>query len=455
MLSGVSASTLAHGSAHHVAIVGCGFGGLFAAKRLGRTDLRLTVIDRTNHHLFQPLLYQMATGILAEGDIAPPIRDVLRRQRNTDVLLGHVVDIDVDARRVGVALLGERVDVPYDSLIVASGSSQSYFGHDEFEFYAPGLKSIDDALELRGRIFGAFEMAERQRDAPARRRWLTFVIVGAGPTGVEMAGQIAELAHRALRGNFRHIDPGHARVVLLDAAPHALAVFPPSLQRRALADLRHLGVEVHLDTPVTGVDADGVDTGSHDPALARIEAATKVWAAGVEASPLGRMLAARTGVELDRSGRVKVCPDCTLPGHPEIFVVGDLMSLGLPGVAEVAMQSGVHAAATIERRLHGDTRALAFRYRDLGTMATVARFRAIAVIGPVRAWGFAGWLLWLLVHLAFLTGFKNRVAVLANWTIAFIGRGRPQRAITEQQVQARQAMRLQGAGERAAESERV
>lgn len=455
MLTGVSAPTPVHHDRHHVAIVGCGFGGLFAAKRLGRSDVRVTVIDRTNHHLFQPLLYQMATGILAEGDIAPPIRDVLRRQRNTDVLLGHVVDIDVHARGVGVELWGQRLDVHYDSLIVASGSSQSYFGHDEFELYAPGLKSIDDALELRGRIFGAFEMAERERDARARRRWLTFVIVGAGPTGVEMAGQIAELAHRSLRGDFRHIDPADARVVLLDAAPHALAAFPSSLQRRALADLRHLGVEVHLDTPVMSVDADGVDTRSDDPALARIEAATKVWAAGVEASPLGRMLAAQAGVELDRSGRVKVRPDCTLPRHPEIFVVGDLMSLGLPGVAEVAMQSGVHAAATIERRLGGDTRALPFRYRDLGTMATVARFRAIAVIGPVRAWGFAGWLLWLVVHLAFLTGFKNRVAVLANWTIAFIGRGRPQRAITEQQVQARQAMRLHGAAGRAPASEQV
>jgi NADH dehydrogenase len=435
-------------------IIGCGFGGLFAAKRLARAKAHVTVIDRTNHHLFQPLLYQMATGILSEGDIAPPIRDVLRRQANTSVLLGHVVAIDAHARIATVETLDERTEVPYDSLIVAGGASQSYFGHDEFEVYAPGMKSIDDALELRGRIFGAFEMAEREPDPQTRQRWLTFVVVGAGPTGVEMAGQIAELAHRSLGQNFRKIDPADARVVLLDGGSTALASFPASLQRRALEDLGRLGVEVHLDTLVTGVDEDGVDTNSHDPQLVRIAAGTKVWAAGVEASPLGGMLAASTGVELDRAGRVKVEPDCTVPGHPEIFVVGDLMSMGLPGVAEVAMQSGAHAADTIERRLSGDTQRRPFHYRDLGTMATVARFRAIAVIGPVRASGFIGWLLWLVVHLTFLTGFKNRVAVVANWAIAFIGRGRPQRAITEHQVYARQDIREQAAAAGARGSKR-
>jgi NADH dehydrogenase len=428
------------GAPHRVVIVGSGFGGLFAARRLGRAgaEVDLTVVDRTNHHLFQPLLYQMATGILAEGDIAPPIRDVLRRQRNTRVLLGEVVDIDARSRHVAVELLGHRSELPYDSLIVAAGSRQSYFGHDEFERHAPGLKTIDDALELRGRIFGAFEMAERELDPQARRRWLTFVVVGAGATGVEMAGQIAELAHRALRGNFRAIDPASARVVLLDGAPTALAAFPPSLQRKAIAVLERRGVEVHLGTMVTDVDAAGVSTNAEQPGLARIEAATKMWAAGVEASPLGAMLARDTGAELDRAGHVRVNADCTIPGHPEVFVVGDMMSLdGLPGVAEVAMQSGVHAAATIQRRLSGDAQARPFRYRDLGTMASVARFRAIATIGPLRTAGFFGWLLWLLVHLTFLTGFKNRVAVVGNWAIAFVGRGRPQRAITLQQAFAR------------------
>ena len=269
----------ADGGRHRVVIVGCGFGGLFAAKRLADADVHVTVVDRTNHHLFQPLLYQMATGILSEGDIAPPIRDVLRGQANTDVLLGEVVEIDAGARAVVVETPGERSQVPYDSLIVATGSRTSYFGHDAYAVDAPGLKTIDDALELRGRIFGAFEMAEREDDPAARARAMTFVVVGAGATGVEMAGQIAELSHRSLQHNFRRIDPGSARVILLDGAPKALAAFPETLQRRAIETLRELGVEVHLGTLVTGVDGDGIDTNSDDPALARIETATKVWAA--------------------------------------------------------------------------------------------------------------------------------------------------------------------------------
>ena len=426
---------------HRVVIVGCGFGGLFAAKALRGTDVQLTVVDRTNHHLFQPLLYQLATGILAEGDIAPPIRDVLRNQHNATVLLGELAAIDVHARSICIDTLGSRSEIPYDSLILATGSRQSYFGNDRFEADAPGLKTIDDALELRARIFGSFELAEREPDPQRRRHWLTFVVVGAGATGVEMAGQIAELAHRSLRRNYRAIDPASARVVLLDGAPRALAAFPESLQRSGLDGLRELGVEIHLDTMVTDLDAWHVHTNSSDPRLSTIECVTKVWAAGVEASPAGHMLAQAAGVELDRAGRVQVLDDCTVPGHPEIFVVGDLMSLrALPGVAEVAMQSGVHAARTIRRRLAGDARPRRFRYRDLGTMASVARFRAIAVIGPVRASGLAGWLLWLLVHITFLTGFKNRVAVLANWVIAFVGRGRPQRAITAQQAFTRQVL---------------
>jgi NADH dehydrogenase len=421
---------------HRVVIVGAGFGGLFAARALRRAPVDLTVVDRTNHHLFQPLLYQVATGVLSEGDVAPPIRDVLRKQANTRVLLGDVVHIDLGARDVVLDTLGERTRVPYDSLIVAAGAAQSYFGHDEFADHAPGMKTIDDALELRGRIFGAFEMAELD---PARRdAWLRFVVVGAGPTGVELAGQIAELSHRALRRNYRTFDPGNAQIILVEATDKVLAPFPEWLRHRTQRDLERLGVEVRLGTMVTGVDRGGLDVAHQDGSTGRIEAHTKIWAAGVQASPLGAILAEQSGATVDRAGRVAVLPDCTLTGHPEVFVVGDLMSLhGLPGVAEVAMQSGIHAARTIARRLHGDTGARPFRYRDLGTMATISRFHAVAFIGRVRVTGLAGWLMWLLVHLAFLTGFKNRVAAVANWAVAFLGRGRPQRTITEQQVLAR------------------
>jgi NADH dehydrogenase len=422
-------------------IVGCGFGGLFAAKALRRADVDVTVIDRTNHHLFQPLLYQLASGILPEGDIAPPIRDVLRHQRNTRVLLGEVIAIDLDARHLTVDTLGRRSEVGYDSVIVASGASQSYFGRPEFARDAPGMKTIDDALELRGRIFGAFEMAEREPDPAARRRWLTFVVVGAGPTGVELAGQLVELSHGSLRGNFRHIDPSDARIVLVDAAPTILPSFPQGLRARVARELRSMRVEIQSDTRVTGVDEDGIDTHSSVLGAQRIEAATKIWAAGVEASRLGRLLAEASGAELDRAGRVKVEPDCTLPGHPEVFVIGDLMSLDrLPGVAPVATQSGRHAAHTIMRRLAGDTHPRPFRYRNPGTMATISRFRAIAVFGRVRMAGFPAWLLWLLVHLVSLTGFKNRLSVLFNWTVAFLSGGRAHRVITAQQVFARQAL---------------
>jgi NADH dehydrogenase len=420
---------------HRVVIVGCGFAGLFAARTLRRAPVEVTVIDRTNHHLFQPLLYQVATGILSEGDIAPPIRDVLRTQRNVSVMVGRVIGIDVAHRVVTVDTLGSRSEVPYDSLIVATGSTQSYFGNDQFAKDAPGLKTIDDALAIRGRILGAFELAEQEQDRAARREWMTFVIVGAGPTGVEMAGQIAELAHRSLRGNFRAIDPADARVLLLDGAPKLLGAFPDSLQRRARRDLEGLGVEVYLGTMVTGVDARGLDTNSDDPSLARIDARTKIWAAGVQASPLGRLIAEATGATLDRAGRVQVRPDCTVPGHPEIFVVGDLMSLDLlPGLAEVAMQSGMHAARTIVRRRHGDATPRRFKYRDLGTMATISRFRGIATIGPIRISGALGWLAWLFVHLAFLTGFKNRFMTLVSWTTTFIDGGRHQRTITVRQT---------------------
>jgi NADH:ubiquinone reductase (H+-translocating) len=439
-------SATATASRHRVAIVGCGFGGLFAAKTLRRAEVDITVVDRTNHHLFQPLLYQLATGILSEGDIAPPIRDILRHQRNTTVVFGEVVDVDLDARRLTVDTIGRRSEIPYNSLIVAAGASQSYFGHPEFARDAPGMKTIDHALELRGRIFGAFEMAEREPEPDARRRWLTFIVVGAGPTGVELAGQLAELSRRSLHRNFRHIDPAKARIVLLDATPTILATFPESLRERAARELRQMGVEIHVGTMVTGVDADGVETNSADPQLRRIEAATKMWAAGVQASPLGRLLAEAARSQVDRAGRVKVEPDCTLPGHPEVFVIGDLMSLdNLPGVAQVAIQSGRHAAKTVTRRLAGDTTRRPFRYHDRGALATISRFRALAVLGRLRMSGFSAWLLWLAVHLAALTGFKNRVSVLFNWTVAFLGRGRPQRVITAQQVFGRRALEAQAA----------
>ena len=423
---------------HRVVIVGSGFGGLAAAKALRRAQVDVTVIDRTNHHLFQPLLYQMATGIVAAGDIAPPIRDILRRHANTRVLLGDVVDVDLDAQEVSLETVGSSARVAYDTLIVAAGAGQSYFGHDEFGLHAPGLKTVDDALEVRGRIFGAFELAELERDETKRKAWLTIAVVGAGPTGVEVAGQIAELSRRALKRNFRSFDPAQARVILLDALDTVLPTFPESLRRRAHRDLQRLGVDTQLGTRVTGVDEYGLDVVGPDGLPVRIEARTKVWAAGVQASTLGARLAEQSGAAVDRVGRVAVLPDCTLPGHPEVFVIGDLMSLdGLPGVAEVAMQSGRHAARTIVRRLRGDGTTRQFRYHDLGTMATVSRFRAVVSLGPIRLGGAVAWLLWLVVHLAFLTGFKNRVATLARWTIAFLGRGRPERTITDQQVFAR------------------
>ncbi|HLI01189.1 MAG TPA: NAD(P)/FAD-dependent oxidoreductase [Acidimicrobiales bacterium] len=420
---------------HRVVIIGCGFGGLFAARRLARAPLSVTIIDRANHHLFQPLLYQLATGILSPGEIAPAIRDILQRQANTEVLIGNVVDIDPEARQVTSEVMGERTITPYDSLIVATGSGTSYFGHDEFARHAQGIKTIDDAVELRGRIFGAFEMAELEPDEERRRRWLTFVVVGAGATGVEMAGQIAELSQRTLKRNFRRFDPAEARVILLDAGEQILGAFGGHLSERAADELRRLGVEIRLNTMVTGVDETGVEVKEHDGDHHRIDAMVKVWAAGVQASPLGEVLARRAGASLDRSGRVEVQPDCTIAGHPEIFVVGDLMALDdLPGVAEVAMQGGMFAARTIRARTEGRAVPARFRYHDLGTMASVARFHAVASLGPLKFSGLTGWLLWVFVHLLFLTGFKNRVYTVAHWAVTFVGRARSERVITNRQI---------------------
>ena len=428
-------------SRHRVVVIGSGFGALFATKRLRRADVDVTIVARTTHHLFQPLLYQVATGILSEGEIAPATREVLRRQRNATVLLGEVVRIDLAARTVtSVSVLGDTV-TPYDSLIVSAGSSQSYFGKDHFAEHAPGLKSIDDALELRGRIFGAFELAELSNDPALVDRLLTFAVIGAGPTGVEMAGQIAELARRALPGDFRSIDPRTARIVLVDAADAVLGSFGDKLSAKAEAHLKALGIEVQLGAMVVDVDATGLVVQDHDGTRRRIEAVTKVWAAGVAASPLGAQLAEQSGAHTDRAGRVEVQPDLTLPGHPDVFVIGDMALLGLPGVAQVAIQTGRHAADTIARRQRGVGPQAAFRYHDKGNMATISRFQAVAAIGDhIRLAGFLAWLMWLAVHLVYIIGFKNRLTTLLHWTVSFLGRGRAERTATQQQVAARMAL---------------
>jgi NADH dehydrogenase len=428
---------------HRVVIIGSGFGGLFAAQALKRAPVEVTVIARTSHHLFQPLLYQVATGILSEGEIAPPTRDILRRQKNANVLLGEVTDIDLHARTVTSRIIDHDVVRSYDSLIVAAGAESSYFGNNDWALAAPGLKSIDDALELRSRILGAFEMAEIEADPEARRAWMTFVVVGAGATGVEMAGQIADLSHHTLRSNFRHIDPADARILLVDGLPRILTQFSEGLSHKAEARLKKIGVEIHLGVRVTSVDEHVVEFSGEDATLShRVESRTKVWAAGVHASPLGALIAGSAGLELAKGGRVPVTGNCSLEAHPEVFVVGDMMALDdLAGVAEVALQSGRHAAKEIKRRaLRPDTPAKPFRYRDLGTLASISRSYAVAELGPIRLAGLLAWLMWLFVHLAFLTGFKNRVTTVFHWMVSFIGRGRAERTITMSQFFARRTL---------------
>jgi NADH:ubiquinone reductase (H+-translocating) len=423
---------------HRVVIIGGGFGGLFAAKFLRRVPVEITLIDRTNHHTFQPLLYQLATGILSEGAVAPPLREVLRKHRNVRIGLADVTGFDLEGRTVTAARpLGPALTVPYDSLIVAAGATGSYFGHDEFGQFAPGMKTVDDALELRARIFGAFEMAEMEEDPAIQRVWLTFAVIGAGPTGVEMAGQIAELSRRSLKHNFRRIDPASAQVLLFDGGEEPLATFGDKLCAKATSEIERTGVQLRMRSRVTDVKPDAIVVQGPD-GEERVPCHTRVWAAGVQASPLGAMLAAATGAGTDRAGHVEVLPDCTLPDHPEVFVVGDMMSLnGLPGVAEVAMQSGIHAARTIKRRLQGDSSAKPFVYRDLGSMATISRFRAIVSFKGIKVGGFIGWLMWAFVHLTFLTGFKNRWIALFKWLGAFVGNSRDERTITMHEASAR------------------
>jgi NADH dehydrogenase len=410
-----------HARPPRVVIVGAGFGGLSAAKQLAKAPFDVTVVDRHNYHLFQPLLYQVATAGLSPGDIASPIRGILRRQRNARVVLGKVSAID-PARREVVA---EGRHIPYDYLVVATGAEHAYFGHD-WSSYAPGLKTIDDATYLRRRILLAFERAETEPDAYERRRLLNFVVVGGGPTGVEMAGAIAELAKRALATDFRSIDPRCARIILLEAGPRLLAPFSPALSEAARRSLEQLGVEVRLGASVTDCDCSGVSLGGE-----RLRTRTIVWAAGVKASPAAEWL----GAESDRAGRVKVKSDLSVPGHPNIFVIGDAAAaIGsdgkpLPGVAPVAKQQGWYVANLVKARAAGRTLP-PFRYRDFGSMATIGRKRAVAQIGAFNASGLVAWLLWSLAHIYFLIGFRNRLAVAMNWCWNYVTFQRGTRLIT-------------------------
>jgi NADH:ubiquinone reductase (H+-translocating) len=412
---------------HRVVIVGGGFGGLPATRLLGGEDVDVTLIDRRNHHLFQPLLYQTATGLLSPGQIAPALRHIVRKHKNVRVQLAEVTGFDLEGKVVHANAFGHQpVEYPYDSLIVAAGVKQSYFGNDQFALHAPGMKTLDDALELRRRILGAFEVAEMITDPTEKDHWLTIVVVGAGPTGVELAGQIRELATRSLRREFRTFDASSVRVVLVDGGAEPLATFGNKLSIKTAKTLEYLGVEMQMETRVVGVDASGVDVQGKE-ATSRIEARTTIWAAGVQASPLAGLLAESCGAEVDRAGRISVLPDLTLPGHPEVFAVGDMASLNnLPGVAEVAMQGGLHSANTVLRRLKGkDTKP--FTYRDLGSVATIGRFRAVVSVKGIRLSGFPGWVVWMFVHLAFLTGFGNRLTTLMRWLRSMIGRGRAER----------------------------
>ncbi|TGD88202.1 NAD(P)/FAD-dependent oxidoreductase [Mycolicibacterium sp. CH28] len=425
---------------HKVVIIGSGFGGLNAAQKLKRADVDIKMIAKTTHHLFQPLLYQVATGIISEGEIAPPTRVVLRDQKNCQVLLGEVTHIDLTNKTVDSMLLGHSYRTPYDTLIVAAGAGQSYFGNDHFAEWAPGMKTIDDALELRGRILGAFEQAERSSDPVRREKLLTFVVVGAGPTGVEMAGQIAELADNTLKGAFRHIDSTKARVILLDAAPAVLPPMGEKLGKKAADRLEKLGVEIQLSAMVTDVDRNGITVKRTDGTIDRIECATKVWSAGVAASPLGKQIAEQSGAEIDRAGRVKVLPDLTVPGHPDVFVVGDMAFVeGVPGMAQGAIQGARYAAKLIKSELKGADPATRepFEYFDKGSMATISRYSAVAKVGPIEFSGYIAWLAWLFLHLIYLVGFKARLTTSLSWISTFIGSHRGQLTITEQQAYAR------------------
>ncbi|PRQ12037.1 FAD-dependent oxidoreductase [Corynebacterium sp. 13CS0277] len=432
------------GGRHHVVIIGAGFGGLFAAKKLANADVDVTLIDRTNHHLFQPLLYQVATGILSSGEIAPSTRQILKDQDNAHVVKGEVVDIDVDTQIVTTRLGDFTRTYEYDSLIIAAGASQSYFGNDHFAEFAPGMKNIDDALEIRARIIGAFERAELCTDPAERERLLTFVVVGAGPTGVELAGQLAEMAHRTLKGEYSNFDPSSAKIILLDGAPQVLPPFGKRLGRNAQRQLEKLGVTVKLNSIVTNVDATSVTFKStKDDSVETIESFCKIWSAGVAASPLGKLVAEQLGVEVDRAGRVPVGPDLSVGDKSNVFIIGDMMSYqGLPGVAQVAIQAGEYVAENLAAEADGRPAGGRgeFEYFDKGSMATVSRFSAVVKLGKVEVTGFIGWLLWLAVHLMFLVGFRNRFVSAVAWGLNSVSRNRWQLTTTRQQLHARNAL---------------
>jgi NADH dehydrogenase len=418
-----------------VVIIGGGFAGLFAARALRRSAVDVTLVDRTEHHLFQPLLYQCATGILSEGQIAYPLRELLRKVRNTEFLLAKVVDFDVDRQLVVTQRPGgSRVELPYDHLIVAAGVQQSYFGHDEFAAYAPGMKTLTDALAIRQRTFGAFEMAESAPDDTECQHWLTFAIVGAGPTGVELAGQVRELATLTLRRQYRKINPGDVRVLLFDGGDKPLAAMGEKLADKAAKVLTKSGVELHMHSIVTEVNDRGVLVRDKDGGVAHHNAGTVIWTAGVEAPSLAHTLAAATGAEQDRGGRIMVTPELTIPNHPEIHVVGDVMHLDdLPGMAEVAMQSGRYAGVHV--RPGADKKASKpFKYHDLGSAAYLRRGNAVISVGPLRYGGFFGWLSWLFIHIGFLTGYRNRITAVLTWLFAFSREVRRERAFTVEQI---------------------
>ena len=415
--------------AHRVVIVGGGFGGLSAARALRRAPVKVALIDRRNFHLFQPLLYQVATGGLSPANIAAPLRSIVERQENCEVLLGEVRGFDVGDRLVRF----DGTQLAYDTLIVAAGSRDSYFGHPEWEKFAPGLKSIEDATQIRRRLLTAFELAEREENVDRRRRLLTFIIVGGGPTGVELAGTMAEISRHTLKHEFRHIDPSDAQIILIEAGERILAAYPPDLSAKAQQSLERLGVVVRTKTMVANVAVDRVLVkfgGAEEVLLTD----TVVWAAGVEASPLAKLLATATGAPVDRAGRIVVEADLSLPGHPEVFAIGDMASYAqdgkpLPGVAPVAIQQGRFVAKLINAQLRGRTPPT-FHYRNLGNMATIGRSAAVAEFGKLHVGGFVAWVMWLFVHLMNLVGFRNRLLVLMQWGWNYVTYDRSARLIT-------------------------
>ena len=427
---------------HRLVVVGGGFGGLQAVQKLRRAPVEITLVDRRNFHLFQPLTYQVATGALSPGEIAYPLRAIFKRSRNVRVMMAEVAGFDLDARQLSlrsVAGVPAPSTLPYDTLIVAGGSRYSYFGHDDWSRYAAEVKSLESALRVRGHILSAFEAAEDEPDPDRRAAWLTFVVVGGGPTGVEMAGQIGELARDTLRHDFRTIDTRSGRILLIEAADRLLTTFPPKLSAKAKRSLERLGVTPMLNATVTGIEADSVTVEEPGGQPQHIPTRTIIWAAGVTASGMAKTLGELTGAELDRAGRVTVEADLTLPGHPEVFALGDMVRVRqadgtveiLPGVAPAAMQQGRYAAKVIRARLRGESTG-PFHYRDKGNLATIGRGAAVADIKGLRLSGFIAWLTWLFVHLFYLVGFENRIVVFINWSFSFFSHGRGARLITSQ-----------------------